>query len=207
MGPAVKVHAFNHLLGECGVGFYAKAKAGCRPAAGVSPLSRSRSLIAAHPHMAIRPKLDQWFESQDIGSALVGEFDDFSLLQTFAEAAYGIFAAHLCFTERCRAGTVLSTSAKRSRCRPSSTRFPWNGRSKARRSARSAMLLDTMFSDLTAMLKNNDLAIQAGPFCCCRADLSTRALCFGFGRAEGVDEQRKQMQRAASRSRSRQLGH
>src|ERR1044071_5106071 len=59
-------------------------------------------------------------------------------------------------------GTALSTSAKRSRWGPSSTRFPWNGRSKARRSARSAMLLDTMFSDLTAMVKNNDLAISDG---------------------------------------------
>ena len=26
MGPTVKVHAFNHLLGECGLGFYGKPK-------------------------------------------------------------------------------------------------------------------------------------------------------------------------------------
>jgi len=26
LGPTVKVHAFNHLLGECGLGFYGKPK-------------------------------------------------------------------------------------------------------------------------------------------------------------------------------------
>ena len=39
------------------------------------------------------PKLDQWFEAQHIRPAVTGEFDDFSLLRTFAEAGLGMFAA------------------------------------------------------------------------------------------------------------------
>jgi hypothetical protein len=42
---------------------------------------------------AVRPKLDQWFEAQHIRPAVAGQFDDFSLLRTFAEAGLGIFAA------------------------------------------------------------------------------------------------------------------
>jgi LysR family transcriptional regulator, transcriptional activator of nhaA len=93
MGPAVKVHAFNHLLGECGMGFYGKPKlAGGRRRNFPRSLDRAPFLLPSD-ETAVRPKLDQWFEAQHIRPAVTGEFDDFSLLRTFAEAGLGMFAA------------------------------------------------------------------------------------------------------------------
>ena len=44
-------------------------------------------------HTATRPKFDQWFETYEVRPAVAGEFDDFSLLRTFAEVGLGVFAA------------------------------------------------------------------------------------------------------------------
>ena len=45
--------------------------------------------------MALRHELDQWFESKGIHPAVVGEFDDYSLLTVFGAAGHGFFAAPL----------------------------------------------------------------------------------------------------------------
>src|SRR5437667_144373 len=93
MGSAVKVRAFNHLLGECSIGFYGKRKLAVSRRRGF-PRSLDRApFLLPGDYTAVRPKLDQWFEAQHIRPAVVGEFDDFSLLRTFAEAGLGIFAA------------------------------------------------------------------------------------------------------------------
>ena len=42
---------------------------------------------------ALRPKLLQWFEEQDVSPKIVGEFDDGALLRVFGQAGAGIFPA------------------------------------------------------------------------------------------------------------------
>jgi LysR family transcriptional activator of nhaA len=42
---------------------------------------------------SLRRSLAQWFDAHDIRPRLVGEFDDAALLQTFAAAGHGLFAA------------------------------------------------------------------------------------------------------------------
>ena len=42
IGPAVKVHAFNHLLGECGIGFYGRPKLAATLRRGFHDLSTGR---------------------------------------------------------------------------------------------------------------------------------------------------------------------
>jgi LysR family transcriptional regulator, transcriptional activator of nhaA len=92
MGAAVKVHAFNHLLGECGIGFYRKSKVGAARRRDF-PRSLDRApLLLPTDHTAVRRKLDEWFEAERIRPLVVGEFDDFSLLLTFAEAGHGVSA-------------------------------------------------------------------------------------------------------------------
>jgi LysR family transcriptional activator of nhaA len=93
MGPTVKVHAFNHLLGECGLGFYARPKLAAKRRRDF-PRSLDRApFLLPSDETAVRPRLDQWFETNDVRPAVVGEFDDFSLLRTFGEAGLGIFVA------------------------------------------------------------------------------------------------------------------
>ena len=92
-GPTTKVRAFNHLLGECGVGFYAvpKLAAACR--------RRFPHAMAQVPWLlpaesaAIRRNIDHWLDAHQINPTVVGEFDDYSLLLVFAQAGHGILAA------------------------------------------------------------------------------------------------------------------
>ena len=93
MGTSVKVQAFNHLLGECGVNFYGKPKLAQRCRRGFPHSLHRVSFLLPTEHTAIRPKLDQWFERYEVRPAVAGEFDDFSLLRTFAEVGLGVFAA------------------------------------------------------------------------------------------------------------------
>lgn len=93
LGPQVKVRAFNHLLGECDVAFYHK-----RAAANKLRSHFPRSLdgvpfLLPTGDSSLRVSLDQWFDQQQVRPLIVGEFDDFSLLRTFAEAGHGAFAA------------------------------------------------------------------------------------------------------------------
>src|SRR5207245_9471460 len=93
MGTSVKVQAFNHLLGECGVNFYGKPKLAQRCRRGFPHSLHRVSFLLPTEHTAIRHKLVQWFERYEVRPAVAGEFDDFSLLRTFAEVGLGVFAA------------------------------------------------------------------------------------------------------------------
>ena len=91
-GPTVKVRAYSHLLGECGVSVF-----------GVERLAKARRrrfprsldgapFLLPTPDAALRRSLDQWFETQGIRPDMVGEFDDSALLKVFGQSGAGLFA-------------------------------------------------------------------------------------------------------------------
>jgi LysR family transcriptional activator of nhaA len=93
IGPDVRVRAFNHLLGECGVAIF-----GSKELATAHRRHFPRSLDGAPFLMpagstSLRRSLDFWFDSEDIRPLVVGEFDDSALLKVFAQAGTGLFAA------------------------------------------------------------------------------------------------------------------
>src|ERR1043166_2688545 len=93
VGSGIKVRAFNHLLGDCGVTIFGGSKLAsmyCR--------RFPRSLTGApfllpteNTHM--RRSLNHWFEAQVIHPVIVGEFDDSALLKVFGQQGRGLFAA------------------------------------------------------------------------------------------------------------------
>ena len=91
IAPAVKVRAYNHLLGETGVSFLgstALAKSFRRR----FPRSlHDAPLLIQATNTAIRRSIDQWLDSLDIRPDLVGEFEDSELLWEFGGAGHGIF--------------------------------------------------------------------------------------------------------------------
>lgn len=95
MGPAMRVRAFNHLLGECGVAFYAERRLASRYRRGYPRSLDGAPLLLPTESAALRAELDQWFQTSGVRPRVVGEFDDFSLLRTFAEKGLGIFASPL----------------------------------------------------------------------------------------------------------------
>lgn len=93
VGPQVKVRAFNHQLGDCDVAFYGKRKAATKLRRDFPKSLDETPLLLPTEDSSLRISLDQWLSQQEIRPLIVGEFDDFSLLRTFAEAGHGVFAA------------------------------------------------------------------------------------------------------------------
>ncbi|HET9594976.1 MAG TPA: transcriptional activator NhaR [Anaeromyxobacteraceae bacterium] len=86
----VKVKAFNHLLGECGVAFLGTpALAGLRKKFPRS-LDGAPALLPA-TGTSLRRGLDAWFEAQGVRPLLMGEFDDTALLNAFGVRGLGFF--------------------------------------------------------------------------------------------------------------------
>lgn len=93
MPPSVEVRAFNHLLGECGLSFFATPElAQQHPGAFPAVLDGAPMLIPGDD-VASRPRLMRWFEEQHIRPRIVGEFDDGALMMAFGQAGVGIFTA------------------------------------------------------------------------------------------------------------------
>ncbi len=93
IGPDVRVRAYNHLLGECGVAIF-----GSKELAAAHRRRFPRSLDGAPflmpaSNTSLRRSLDFWFDSEDIRPSVVGEFDDDALLKVFGQAGAGLFAA------------------------------------------------------------------------------------------------------------------
>jgi len=91
-GASVRVRAYSHLLGECGVSIF-----GAEPLAKAHRRGFPRSLDGA-PFLlptvdsALRRLLDQWFETQGIRPHIVAEFEDSALLKVFGQSGAGLFA-------------------------------------------------------------------------------------------------------------------
>jgi LysR family transcriptional activator of nhaA len=91
--PAVRVRAFSHLLGDCGVTvFAAPPRVAALRRTFPQSLGGAPFLLPADG-TALRRGLDAWFESQGIRVSVVGEFDDSALMKTFGQAGMGAFAA------------------------------------------------------------------------------------------------------------------
>ena len=93
VGPQVKVRAFNHLLGECDVAFYDKRAVASKLQRRFPHSLDGVPFLLPTEDSSLRISLDQWFNQQQVRPLVIGEFDDFSLLRTFAEAGHGAFAA------------------------------------------------------------------------------------------------------------------
>jgi LysR family transcriptional activator of nhaA len=91
--PTVRVKAFSHLLGECGVTIFA--------APGLAAAHRRRfpasldgaPFLLPTDNLALRASLEQWFERHAVKPRVVAEIEDSALLEAFGQAGMGFFAA------------------------------------------------------------------------------------------------------------------
>ena len=91
--PGLSVKAYSHLLGDCGVSFFATRELAGRMRGDFPKSLDGIPMLLPSPMSALRGALDQWFDSVGIRPAVVGEFDDQALLKTFGQAGDGIFAS------------------------------------------------------------------------------------------------------------------
>lgn len=92
IGPAVKVRAFNHLLGECGVTIFGSAKKAADYRRRFPHSLDGAPFLLPTENTTLRRSLDQWFESEKIRPFVVGEFEDSALLKVFGQSGTGLFA-------------------------------------------------------------------------------------------------------------------
>ena len=91
VGPAVRVRAFNHLLGECGVAIYGtRALAQAHRARFPSSLHGAPLLLPTE-NTSLRRSLDQWLSTEGIVPQIIGEFEDSALLKVFGQSGAGLF--------------------------------------------------------------------------------------------------------------------
>jgi LysR family transcriptional activator of nhaA len=88
----VKVKAFNHRLGDCGLTFFGAPRfAGLRKGFPGS-LHGAPALLPAEG-TALRRGLDAWFAGVQVQPVVAGEFDDTALMKAFGARGLGFFAA------------------------------------------------------------------------------------------------------------------
>jgi LysR family transcriptional activator of nhaA len=92
IGPSVKVRAYNHLLGETGVSFLARARLANTHRRRFPRSLQAAPVLLQATNTAIRRSIDQWLDSIAVRPDIVGEFEDSELLWEFGGAGHGIFS-------------------------------------------------------------------------------------------------------------------
>jgi LysR family transcriptional regulator, transcriptional activator of nhaA len=92
VGPTIKVRAFNHLLGECGVTIFAAGKLATLYRRGFPQSLEGAPFLLPTENTDLRRSLDHWFETEKLHPLVVGEFEDSALLQVFGQSGMGLFA-------------------------------------------------------------------------------------------------------------------
>ena len=93
MPRELDVRAFNHLLGACGIAFFAAPALARRCKAQFPRVLDGQPMLLPGDDAAVRPRLMQWFASRHLRPRIVGEFDDRALMHDFGQAGSGVFAA------------------------------------------------------------------------------------------------------------------
>lgn len=91
--PRLGLKAFNHLLGDCGVTFFAAPALANRHRRGFPQSLSGAPLLLPHGNTALRRSLEEWFDHQGIRPRIRGEFADSGLLKAFGAVGDGVFAA------------------------------------------------------------------------------------------------------------------
>jgi LysR family transcriptional activator of nhaA len=93
MSPSFSVKGFSHLLGESDISFFATKALAARHGGPFPENLDGAPLLLPGEDVAVRRRLEQWFEQRGIRPRVVGEFDDGALQKAFGQGGVGIFAA------------------------------------------------------------------------------------------------------------------
>lgn len=91
ISPIIKVRAFNHLLGECGVTFLGTPALVATYAAGFPASLAQAPLLLPTTNTNLRQSLDHWFDTVSIRPHVAVECEDSALLKVFGQRGHGIF--------------------------------------------------------------------------------------------------------------------
>ena len=87
------VRAYNHLLGESPMTAFATAPMAAGLEAGFPACLDNAPVLFPGEDFAIRARLFQWLEHEDIHVRVIGEFDDSAMMKAFGQSGAGVFFA------------------------------------------------------------------------------------------------------------------
>lgn len=90
-GPTIKVRAFNHLLGESGMSFFAAPRLAAAHGRRFPSSLDGAPILLPRETTPVRAALERWFEDVGVRPRIVGEFDDSALLKAFGQSGTGVF--------------------------------------------------------------------------------------------------------------------
>lgn len=93
MRKGLSIKAYSHLLGECGVTFFAVRKLADRFRPGFPESLDGAPMLLPLDTTALRKDLERWFDSHRMKPIIAAEFEDSALLKVFGQSGDGIFAA------------------------------------------------------------------------------------------------------------------
>jgi LysR family transcriptional activator of nhaA len=93
VGAGVKVRAFNHLLGECGVTFFAARSLAEQYRAGFPESLDGAPFLLPSETTALRRALDRWADERALRLDVVAELEDSALVKVFGQHGAGVFVA------------------------------------------------------------------------------------------------------------------
>ncbi len=91
----VRVQAFNHPLGECGVGLFCVNEIRNKYRRGLPGSLQGAPIMLPSPNTQMRRSVEKWLSDEDIKAEILGEIDDTALLKVFAEAGVCIIPGPL----------------------------------------------------------------------------------------------------------------
>jgi len=89
----LSVKAYSHLLGECGITFFAVEKLAGKLRADFPQSLHEAPMLLPMEMTALRSALERWFATLGIRPTIAGEFDDNALLNVFGQEGDGVFVA------------------------------------------------------------------------------------------------------------------
>lgn len=93
MPAHLNVRGYNHLLGESGLSVFG-TRSLAKKLHGKFPASLNKApFLLPGEDVAIRSKLIQWFEDNELRPHIIGEFDDSAMMKAFGQAGAGLFVA------------------------------------------------------------------------------------------------------------------
>jgi LysR family transcriptional activator of nhaA len=89
--PTIKVQAYNHLLGESGVTFFARSKLAARYRRNFPRSLQGAPILLPTSNTVLRRLLDDWLARQELVPTIIGEFEDSATLKAFGQEGHGLF--------------------------------------------------------------------------------------------------------------------